>query len=94
MVKLHREEVQLQLQACGGGKVAAASTGGGASGGGAGSMLQFYTDDAPRLKISPVLQHLENVLVMSIGFIAFVAILHVMDSWASSTLLRANEKGT
>ncbi|CAH8320086.1 unnamed protein product [Eruca vesicaria subsp. sativa] len=50
--------------------------GGGASGGGggaAGSMLQFYTDDAPGLKISP-----NVVLVMSIGFIAFVAVLHVM----------------
>ncbi|KAF2569757.1 hypothetical protein F2Q70_00028858 [Brassica cretica] len=49
------------------------SGGGGASGGAAGSMLQFYTDDAPGLKISP-----NVVLVMSIGFIAFVAVLHVM----------------
>lgn len=49
------------------------TTSGGASGGGAGTMLQFYTDDAPGLKISP-----NVVLVMSIGFIAFVAILHVM----------------
>ncbi|CDY27395.1 hypothetical protein Bca4012_034591 [Brassica carinata] len=48
-------------------------SGGGASGGAAGSMLQFYTDDAPGLKISP-----NVVLVMSIGFIAFVAVLHVM----------------
>ncbi|KAI3498536.1 hypothetical protein L1887_34311 [Cichorium endivia] len=51
-------------------------TGGGASaaaGGTAGNMLQFYTDDAPGLKISP-----NVVLVMSIGFIAFVAVLHVM----------------
>ncbi|XP_019188960.1 PREDICTED: protein transport protein Sec61 subunit beta-like [Ipomoea nil] len=53
-------------------------TGGGASGaagggGASGTMLQFYTDDAPGLKISP-----NVVLVMSIGFIAFVAILHVM----------------
>lgn len=47
--------------------------GGGASGGAAGTMLQFYTDDAPGLKISP-----NVVLVMSIGFIAFVAILHVV----------------
>ena len=45
----------------------------GASGGTAGNMLQFYTDDAPGLKISP-----NVVLVMSIGFIAFVAVLHVM----------------
>lgn len=49
------------------------TTSGGASGGPAGTMLQFYTDDAPGLKISP-----NVVLVMSIGFIAFVAILHVM----------------
>ncbi|XP_057977409.1 protein transport protein Sec61 subunit beta-like [Malania oleifera] len=50
------------------------TTGGGAATGGAsGTMLQFYTDDAPGLKISP-----NVVLVMSIGFIAFVAILHVM----------------
>lgn len=47
--------------------------GGGASGGAAGTMLQFYTDDAPGLKISP-----NVVLVMSIGFIAFVAVLHVV----------------
>ncbi|XP_027112959.1 protein transport protein Sec61 subunit beta-like [Coffea eugenioides] len=45
----------------------------GAAGGAGGTMLQFYTDDAPGLKISP-----NVVLVMSIGFIAFVAILHVM----------------
>ncbi|CAJ1948374.1 unnamed protein product [Sphenostylis stenocarpa] len=49
------------------------TTGGGAAGGAAGTMLQFYTDDAPGLKISP-----NVVLVMSIGFIAFVATLHVM----------------
>lgn len=47
--------------------------GGTSAGGAAGNMLQFYTDDAPGLKISP-----NVVLVMSIGFIAFVAILHVM----------------
>ncbi|KAL9359785.1 hypothetical protein Peur_047908 [Populus x canadensis] len=46
---------------------------GGAGAGAAGTMLQFYTDDAPGLKISP-----NVVLVMSIGFIAFVAILHVV----------------
>ncbi|KAI5647407.1 hypothetical protein M9H77_33412 [Catharanthus roseus] len=45
----------------------------GAAGGAGGTMLQFYTDDTPGLKISP-----NVVLVMSIGFIAFVAILHVM----------------
>ncbi|KAL0379711.1 UNVERIFIED_CONTAM: protein transport protein Sec61 subunit beta [Sesamum angustifolium] len=49
------------------------TAGGGAAGGASGTMLQFYTDDAPGLKISP-----NVVLVMSIGFIAFVAILHVM----------------
>ncbi|KAM7508802.1 hypothetical protein LguiA_019255 [Lonicera macranthoides] len=38
-----------------------------------GTMLQFYTDDTTGLKISP-----NVVLVMSIGFIVFVAILHVM----------------
>lgn len=46
------------------------TAGGGAAGG---TMLQFYTDDAPGLKISP-----NVVLVMSIGFIAFVSVLHVM----------------
>ncbi|MCE3216934.1 hypothetical protein HAX54_009511 [Datura stramonium] len=46
---------------------------GGGAGGAGGTMLQFYTDDSPGLKISP-----NVVLVMSIGFIAFVAILHVM----------------
>ena len=49
------------------------TTGGGAAGGASGNMLQFYTDDAPGLKISP-----NVVLVMSIGFIAFVVVLHVM----------------
>ncbi|KAE8650213.1 hypothetical protein Csa_009973 [Cucumis sativus] len=49
------------------------TTSSGTSGGAAGTMLQFYTDDAPGLKISP-----NVVLVMSIGFIAFVAVLHVM----------------
>ncbi|KAL5707623.1 hypothetical protein ACHQM5_018506 [Ranunculus cassubicifolius] len=51
----------------------ASAGGGGASAGISGNMLQFYTDDAPGLKISP-----NVVLVMSIGFIAFVAILHVI----------------
>ncbi|GAA0139682.1 membrane traffic protein [Lithospermum erythrorhizon] len=49
------------------------TTSGGAASGASGTMLQFYTDDAPGLKISP-----NVVLVMSIGFIAFVAVLHVM----------------
>ncbi|RZC68451.1 hypothetical protein C5167_031689 [Papaver somniferum] len=43
--------------------------GGDATGGSGNSVLQFYTDDAPGLKISP-----KVVLVMSIGFIAFVTI--------------------
>lgn len=47
--------------------------GSGASAGVGGNMLQFYTDDAPGLKITP-----NVVLVMSIGFIAFVAVLHVI----------------
>ena len=51
------------------------TTGGGAAGGASGNMLQFYTNDAPGLKISP-----NVVLVMSIGFIAFVVILQVMGS--------------
>ncbi|KAF5192971.1 transport protein Sec61 subunit beta [Thalictrum thalictroides] len=45
----------------------------GASAGLSGNMLQFYTDAAPGLKISP-----NVVLVMSIGFIAAVAVLHVV----------------
>lgn len=49
------------------------TTSGGAAGGASGTMLQFYTDDAPGLKISP-----NVVLMMSIGFIAFVACLHVV----------------
>ncbi|CAL5331369.1 unnamed protein product [Camellia sinensis] len=49
------------------------TSGGGAAGGASSTMLQFYTDDAPGLKISP-----NVVLIMSIGFIAFVAVLHVM----------------
>ncbi|KAL9670838.1 hypothetical protein QQ045_008397 [Rhodiola kirilowii] len=48
------------------------TTSSGATAGGSGTMLQFYTDDAPGLKISP-----NVVLIMSIGFIAFVAVLHV-----------------
>lgn len=43
-----------------------------AGGGGASSMLQFYTDEAAGRKMSP-----NTVLIMSIGFIAVVAMLHV-----------------
>mmetsp|Transcript_2514 Transcript_2514/g.7172 ORF Transcript_2514/g.7172 Transcript_2514/m.7172 type:complete len:97 (-) Transcript_2514:197-487(-) len=37
------------------------------------SIMNFYTDDAPGLKISPVM-----VLIMSLGFIGFVTLLHVI----------------
>ncbi|RWW31215.1 hypothetical protein GW17_00004163 [Ensete ventricosum] len=47
--------------------------GGGAAAGGASTMLQFYTDDATGAKMSP-----NTVLFMSIGFIAVVALLHVV----------------
>ncbi|XP_039116063.1 protein transport protein Sec61 subunit beta-like [Dioscorea cayenensis subsp. rotundata] len=48
-----------------------ASSGTGA--GGANTMLQFYTDDSAGLRISP-----NTVLIMSVGFIAVVAVLHVV----------------
>ena len=41
-------------------------------GGGASTMLQFYTDEAAGRKMSP-----NAVLIMSIGFVAVVAVLHV-----------------
>ena len=47
----------------------AAAAGGG---GGASTMLQFYTDETAGRKMSP-----NAVLIMSIGFIAIVAVLHV-----------------
>uniref|UniRef100_A0A453JHZ8 Protein transport protein Sec61 subunit beta n=5 Tax=Triticinae TaxID=1648030 RepID=A0A453JHZ8_AEGTS len=40
--------------------------------GGASTMLQFYTDEAAGRKMSP-----NAVLIMSIGFVAVVAVLHV-----------------
>ncbi|MQL72430.1 hypothetical protein Taro_004770, partial [Colocasia esculenta] len=49
------------------------TTGGAAGGGGVNTMLQFYTDDATGRKMSP-----NTVLIMSIGFIAVVALLHVV----------------
>lgn len=56
------------------------SSGGGGGGGGqpmggmgGGGMLRFYTDDAPGLRITPVV-----VLVMSLCFIGFVTVLHVI----------------
>mmetsp|Transcript_1924 Transcript_1924/g.2147 ORF Transcript_1924/g.2147 Transcript_1924/m.2147 type:complete len:104 (+) Transcript_1924:108-419(+) len=36
-------------------------------------MLRFYTDDAPGLRITPVM-----VMVMSLCFIGFVTVLHVV----------------
>ncbi|XP_020099344.1 protein transport protein Sec61 subunit beta-like [Ananas comosus] len=48
------------------------ATGGGGGAGGASTMLQFYTDETAGRKISP-----NTVLIMSIGFIAVVAVLHV-----------------
>ncbi|KAF3782732.1 transport protein Sec61 subunit beta [Nymphaea thermarum] len=53
------------------------SAGGGMSGGGgASNMLRFYTDDVPGLKITPTV-----VLVMSLCFIAFVTLLHVVGKF-------------
>jgi protein transport protein SEC61 subunit beta len=37
------------------------------------NMLRFYTDESPGLTVSPVL-----VLSMSLGFVAFVVLLHVI----------------
>ncbi|KAI3447083.1 hypothetical protein Pfo_003748 [Paulownia fortunei] len=61
-----------------GGAAAAAAMGMRRRKGGGGSqdattVLQFYTDEAPGIKLSPT-----TVLVISTGFIAFVAILHVV----------------
>ena len=58
-----------------GGSGSASSGGGGGfgGGGGGGNMLRFYTDDAPGLKITPTV-----VLVMSVCFIGFVSVLHVV----------------
>lgn len=57
-------------------RVGGSGGGGGAAFGGGGSgsnMLRFYTDDAPGLKITPTV-----VLVMSVCFIGFVTVLHVV----------------
>nr|ACG39122.1 protein transport protein Sec61 beta subunit [Zea mays]ACG48386.1 protein transport protein Sec61 beta subunit [Zea mays] len=48
------------------------TSGAAAGGGGASSMLQFYTDETAGRKMSP-----NTVLIMSIGFVAVVAVLHV-----------------
>lgn len=45
---------------------------GAAAAAGANTMLQFYTDETAGRKMSP-----NTVLIMSIGFIAIVAVLHV-----------------
>ena len=37
------------------------------------NMLRFYTDESPGLTVSPVV-----VLSMSLGFVAFVVLLHVI----------------
>ncbi|CAL9128232.1 unnamed protein product [Musa textilis] len=47
-------------------------TGGAGATTGANTMLQFYTDETAGRKMSP-----NTVLIMSIGFIAIVAVLHV-----------------
>ncbi|CAD7696434.1 unnamed protein product [Ostreobium quekettii] len=50
---------------------------GGPSGGGMSrvsqGLMNFYTDDSPGLKIPPVV-----VVIMSLGFIGFVTLLHVI----------------
>ncbi|XP_072966559.1 protein transport protein Sec61 subunit beta-like [Typha angustifolia] len=48
------------------------TTGGSGAAAGANTMLQFYTDETAGRKMSP-----NTVLIMSIGFIAVVAVLHV-----------------
>lgn len=63
---------QQRLQVCGGGGQAAVA-GGQKEEQAARTMLQFYTEETPGLRLSP-----NVVLIMSIGFIAFVGILHVL----------------
>jgi protein transport protein SEC61 subunit beta len=57
----------------GGGSSSHGHGSGGLGSGNSGNMLRFYTDDAPGLKITPTV-----VLVMSVCFIGFVSILHVV----------------
>ena len=45
---------------------------------GSGSLLRFYTDESPGLKITPVV-----VLGMSVCFIGFVTMLHAIAKIAS-----------
>lgn len=51
----------------------AARAGGGSSRGFGQSVMNFYTDDSPGLKVQPV-----YVIVMSLGFILFVTVLHII----------------
>ncbi|KIY92430.1 hypothetical protein MNEG_15532 [Monoraphidium neglectum] len=54
--------------------VVPASAGARPAGGGLRSqVMSFYTDDSPGLKIQPVW-----VIVMSLGFILFVTVLHII----------------
>ncbi|KAJ2741028.1 hypothetical protein GGI20_005470 [Coemansia sp. BCRC 34301] len=75
------------LRARRGGSTASGRSGGGASGGqqvsrGTGStstMMRLYTDDAPGLKVDPVV-----VLVLSLVFIASVFLLHIYGKLTST----------
>eukprot|EP00403_Amphidinium_massartii_P018348 CAMPEP_0178431852 /NCGR_PEP_ID=MMETSP0689_2-20121128/32076_1 /TAXON_ID=160604 /ORGANISM="Amphidinium massartii, Strain CS-259" /LENGTH=93 /DNA_ID=CAMNT_0020053807 /DNA_START=115 /DNA_END=396 /DNA_ORIENTATION=- len=58
-----------------GGAVASANSGRKAAGGG---ILNFYTDDAPGLKVGPT-----TVLVLSLVFMAIVCSLHIMGKFRS-----------
>ncbi|KAG8387705.1 hypothetical protein BUALT_Bualt02G0049000 [Buddleja alternifolia] len=60
----------------GGGGSSTSSVSSSGLGGGGSNMLRFYTDDSPGLKISPTM-----VLIMSLCFIAFVAVLHVIGKF-------------
>eukprot|EP00448_Togula_jolla_P004029 CAMPEP_0170600930 /NCGR_PEP_ID=MMETSP0224-20130122/17590_1 /TAXON_ID=285029 /ORGANISM="Togula jolla, Strain CCCM 725" /LENGTH=100 /DNA_ID=CAMNT_0010925675 /DNA_START=53 /DNA_END=355 /DNA_ORIENTATION=- len=46
--------------------------------GASGGILNFYTDDAPGLKVGPT-----TVLVMSLAFMALVCFLHIMGKFRS-----------
>mmetsp|Transcript_59519 Transcript_59519/g.166226 ORF Transcript_59519/g.166226 Transcript_59519/m.166226 type:complete len:96 (+) Transcript_59519:73-360(+) len=58
------------------GTVAAQGSGRKAGGGG---ILNFYTDDAPGLKVGPT-----TVLVLSLVFMAIVCSLHIMGKFRAS----------
>ncbi|KAJ8748961.1 hypothetical protein K2173_013399 [Erythroxylum novogranatense] len=57
-------------------KTASCGASGGASGGSVETVLQFYTHDSSWLKLGP-----KFVVIMSICFIAFVTILHVLANF-------------